>query len=104
MQSAWFTFAGGTNVTLAGSTDPQWGWVDSHGQAWWDAEETDLRPHGWSFGHVTNGVIKYMKLWKPIAWNFATSGSVGLHAYNNTIWAVSDSDVSVYFACQGYRH
>ena len=28
-----FTFTGGTNVTLRGSTDPDWGWVDGHGQA-----------------------------------------------------------------------
>lgn len=28
-----FTFTGGTNVTLTGSTDPKWGWVDGHGQA-----------------------------------------------------------------------
>jgi hypothetical protein len=27
-----FQFSGGTNVTLEGSTDPHWGWVDSHGQ------------------------------------------------------------------------
>jgi len=27
-----FTFKGGSNVTLEGSKDPGWGWVDSHGQ------------------------------------------------------------------------
>ena len=27
-----FKFAGGSNVTLEGSTDPHWGWVNSHGQ------------------------------------------------------------------------
>jgi hypothetical protein len=27
-----FRFSGGTNVTLEGSTDPHWGWVDAHGQ------------------------------------------------------------------------
>lgn len=26
------TFTGGTNVTLRGSTDPKWGWIDGHGQ------------------------------------------------------------------------
>lgn len=30
---SWFTFSGGNNVTLRGSTDPEWGWVDAHGQA-----------------------------------------------------------------------
>jgi hypothetical protein len=28
-----FSFAGGNNITLRGSTDPKWGWVDGHGQA-----------------------------------------------------------------------
>ena len=28
-----FSFNGGRNVTLRGSTDPEWGWIDGHGQA-----------------------------------------------------------------------
>ena len=27
-----FEFTGGSNVTLEGSTDPHWGWVNSYGQ------------------------------------------------------------------------
>ncbi|KAJ7457835.1 pectin lyase-like protein [Mycena latifolia] len=73
------------NVTLRGSTDPKWGWVDGHGQAWWDAIQEVNRPHGWAFNHITNGAIRDMKLWKPIGWNFATS------VYNNLIMAVSDT-------------
>ncbi|KAI0354693.1 pectin lyase-like protein [Trametes cingulata] len=89
---AWFTFSGGNNVTLRGSQDPQWGWVDGHGQAWWDAVQQTNRPHGWAFSKITNGVIRDMKLWKPIAWNFATSGSKNIHAFNNKIVAVSSTD------------
>ncbi|KDQ31591.1 glycoside hydrolase family 28 protein [Pleurotus ostreatus PC15] len=88
-----FSFSGGTNVTLRGSTDPHWGWVDAHGQAWWDAMEQTNRPHGWAFRKITNGVIRDMKLWKPIAWSFSTSGSTNLHAFNNKIVAVSNSQV-----------
>ncbi|KAJ7511789.1 pectin lyase fold/virulence factor [Mycena galericulata] len=88
---SWFTFTGGNNVTLRGSTDPEWGWVDAHGQAWWDAVQQVNRPHGWAFNKITNGVIRDMKLWKPIGWNFATSGAVNLHIYNNLIMAVSDT-------------
>ncbi|TBU26834.1 pectin lyase fold/virulence factor [Dichomitus squalens] len=88
---SWFTFTGGNNVTLRGSTDPKWGWVDGHGQAWWDAAQQTNRPHGWAFNHITNGVIRDIKLWKPIAWNFATSGSKNLHVYNNKIVAVSST-------------
>ncbi|KAJ6606793.1 pectin lyase-like protein [Mycena sp. CBHHK59/15] len=88
---AWFTFSGGKNVTLRGSTDPKWGWVDGHGQAWWDAVQQVNRPHGWAFSKITNGVIRDMKIWKPVGWNFATSGSVNVHIYNNLILAASDS-------------
>jgi len=88
---SWFTFKGGNNVTLRGSLNPKWGWVDGHGQAWWDIEQQVNRPHGWGFSKISNGVIRDMKIWKPIGWNFATSGSTNLHAFNNKIVAVSDS-------------
>ncbi|KAK7051487.1 hypothetical protein VNI00_004461 [Paramarasmius palmivorus] len=90
----WFFFSGGTNVTLRGSKDPNWGWVDAHGQPWWDAQEQNNRPHGWRFGKINGGVITDMKLWKPIAWSFSTSGSSNVHAFNNRIYALSDSEVS----------
>ncbi|KAF7307636.1 Glycoside hydrolase family 28 protein [Mycena indigotica] len=90
---SWFTFSGGNNVTLRGSTDPKWGWVDGHGQQWWDANQQVNRPHGWAFSKINNGVIRDMKLWKPIAWNFATSGAVNVHAFDNLILASSDTNV-----------
>ncbi|KAF8167167.1 pectin lyase-like protein [Crassisporium funariophilum] len=89
---AWFSFTGGNNVTLRGSTKPNWGWVDGHGQAWWDAQQQVNRPHGWAFSKINNGVIRDMKIWKPVGWNFATSGSTNLHAFDNKIVAVSDTD------------
>ncbi|KAF7292275.1 Pectin lyase-like protein [Mycena kentingensis (nom. inval.)] len=88
---AWFTFSGGTNVTLRGSLDPHWGWVDGHGQQWWNANNQINRPHGWAFSHITNGVIRDMKLWKPVAWSFSTSGSANIHAFNNRILAPSEN-------------
>ncbi|CCO30407.1 hypothetical protein BN14_04436 [Rhizoctonia solani AG-1 IB] len=83
----WIKIAG-TNVTLRGTTDPNWGWIDSHGQQWWDAVQQTNRPHGISFV-VTNGVVKDMKLWQPIAWNFLFNGGKNIHAFNNRIHAVS---------------
>ncbi|KAH7343202.1 pectin lyase fold/virulence factor [Rhizoctonia solani] len=80
----------GTNVTLRGTTDPDWGWIDGHGQQWWDTVEQTNRPHGIGFT-VTNGVIKDMKLWQPIASNFMLTGSKNVHAFNNRIHAVSTS-------------
>ncbi|KAH7096853.1 pectin lyase-like protein [Auriculariales sp. MPI-PUGE-AT-0066] len=80
----------GTNVTLRGTSNPNWGWIDSHGQAWWDAVQQTSRPHGISF-QVTNGVVKDMKLEKPVAWSFSFSGGKNIHAFNNRIHAVSNS-------------
>ncbi|KAJ3888884.1 pectin lyase-like protein [Lentinula edodes] len=99
---AWFDFTGGTNVTLQGSTDPNWGWIDGHGQAWWNINQQTNRPHGWAFSHITNGVIRDLKLWKPIGWNFATSGSNNVHIYNNIILAVSDNS-SLNRGCRLFR-
>lgn len=59
-----FAFSGGQNVTLRGSQDDEWGWVDGHGQAWWDAGQQTNRPHGWAFSKVQGGAIHDMKLWK----------------------------------------
>ncbi|ESK92386.1 glycoside hydrolase family 28 protein [Moniliophthora roreri MCA 2997] len=86
-----FSFSGGTNVTLRGSTDCNWGWVDAHGQAWWDAKELNNRPHGWIFGKINGGAIRDMKLWKPIAQSFSMKGSSNIHVFNNRIFALSNS-------------
>ncbi|KAI0095175.1 pectin lyase-like protein [Irpex rosettiformis] len=89
---AWVAFSGGNNVTLRGTTDPTWGWVDAHGQSWWDAQQQTNRPHGWAFSKITSGVIRDMKLWKPIGWCFSTSGSSNLHILNNLIVALSNTE------------
>ncbi|KAL0569242.1 hypothetical protein V5O48_012729 [Marasmius crinis-equi] len=64
------------------------------GDSWWDAQNQVNRPHGWRFAKIDGGVIRDMKIWKPVAWNFATSGSNNIHAFNNRIVAVSDTNVS----------
>ncbi|KAG1717205.1 glycoside hydrolase family 28 protein [Suillus lakei] len=92
---AWFSFTGGNNVTLRGNTDPDWGWVAGHGQQWWDIMQQTNRPQGWLFKDVTDGVITDMKIYKPVAWNFATTGSNNLHIFNNIILAGSDNTVSL---------
>ncbi|EKM61813.1 glycoside hydrolase family 28 protein [Phanerochaete carnosa HHB-10118-sp] len=100
---AWFAFSGGTNVTLRGTTDPNWGWVDAHGQAWWDANQQTNRPHGFAFSKVSGGAIRDMKIWKPIGWNFATSGSSNVQIVNNQILAASTTGRrQVYTASQCY--
>ncbi|CCO27515.1 hypothetical protein BN14_01495 [Rhizoctonia solani AG-1 IB] len=78
----------GTNVTLRGTTDPNWGWIDSHGQQWWDAVQQTNRPRAIRFS-VTNGVVKDMKLWQPVSSSFSLSGSKNVHVHSNRIHAVS---------------
>ncbi|KAF8152112.1 pectin lyase-like protein [Mycena galopus ATCC 62051] len=90
---AMITFAGGTNVTLRGTTDPKWGWIDGHGQAWWDAMEQTNRPHGIWFHNINGGVIRDMKIYKPVGWNFQTNGGSNVHVFGNTILAKSDTDL-----------
>ncbi|GJE99502.1 glycoside hydrolase family 28 protein [Phanerochaete sordida] len=88
---AWFAFSGGTNVTLRGTADPSWGWIDAHGQAWWDANQQTNRPHGFAFSKINGGAIRDIKVWKPIGWNFATSGSSNIEITNNQILAASST-------------
>ncbi|KAG0697728.1 glycoside hydrolase family 28 protein [Suillus ampliporus] len=95
------SFTGGNNVTLRGNADPNWGWVDGHGQQWWVTMQQTNRPHGWLFGDVTNGVIRDMKIYKPVAWNFALKGSADVHIFNNIILASSD-DTSFPFNTDGF--
>ncbi|KAJ7203142.1 pectin lyase-like protein, partial [Mycena pura] len=98
---AMITFTGGTNVTLRGTTDPEWGWIDGHGQAWWDAMEQTNRPHGIWFHNINGGVIRDMKIYKPVGWNYQTDGSNNVHIFGNKILAKSDTD-SFPFNTQGF--
>ena len=79
-----FKFTGGYNVTLEGSKDPHGGWINGNGQKvgeklsiiggcmlikvyqWWDAMQTTAsqvnRPHGLGFQSITQGEVRYIKL------------------------------------------
>ncbi|KAH8820137.1 pectin lyase fold/virulence factor [Xylogone sp. PMI_703] len=74
----WFNFAG-PGIKYVGTEDVTNGWINSYGQAWWDANPvngtgTPNRPHLMSF-NTTNGSMKYMKSRKPIAWGFQLIGN-----------------------------
>lgn len=76
----WFTIRG-TNVTLEGSQKADTGFVYAHGEQWWVAAQyvtplggLPLRPHGWSI-NANQTTIRYMKINKPIAWQFSLSGN-----------------------------
>ena len=73
----WFTFSG-PSIDLVGTSNITNGWINSYGQAWWDANSvngtgTAARPHLMSF-NTTNGSIQHYKSRKPIAWNVQLLG------------------------------
>ncbi|KAH9828920.1 glycoside hydrolase family 28 protein [Teratosphaeria destructans] len=89
----WFTFVG-RDIDYIGSAKANSGWINSYGQAWWDANVhpgTGLpgRPHLMQF-HTKGGSMQYFKSRKPIAWNVGLSGSnilvsnVFIDAYSTT--------------------
>jgi len=74
----WFTISG-PNVEYIGTSNVSNGWINSYGQAWWDANPvngtgTAARPHLINF-QTTNGGMQHFKSRKPIAWNVALSGT-----------------------------
>ncbi|RFU30468.1 hypothetical protein B7463_g5870, partial [Scytalidium lignicola] len=74
----WFSFAG-PGIKYVGTQDVTSGWINSYGQAWWDANPvngtgTPNRPHLMSF-NTTDGSMKNMKSRKPIAWGFQITGN-----------------------------
>jgi polygalacturonase len=76
--SRWFSFSG-SKVDWIGSKDPKWGWIDSFGQQWYDANppgKTGLpgRPHLFRWG-VNNGSLQRFKSRKPTGWNVGISGN-----------------------------
>jgi len=85
----WFVLSG-TNITLRGTKDPEWGWIDSHGQAWWDAGQQVNRPFGWKIQSYGGIIVKDIKIWKPVAQTWGFSGS-NIEVSNITILAVSST-------------
>jgi hypothetical protein len=74
----WFKFAG-PDIDYVSTDNVSSGWINSYGQAWWDANPvngtgTAARPHLMSF-NTTNGSLRHFKSRKPIAWNVQLIGS-----------------------------
>lgn len=73
----WLSFWG-PSIDFVGTANISNGWINSYGQAWWDANPvnatgTAARPHLMSF-NTTNGSIQHYKSRKPIAWNVQLIG------------------------------
>lgn len=74
----WFTFSG-PSIDYIGSSNVSNSWINSYGQAWWDANPVNgtgiaNRPHLMSF-NTTNGSMSKFKSRKPIGWNVQLVGS-----------------------------
>lgn len=73
----WFRFAG-PHLDYIGTANVTNGWINSYGQAWWDANPVNGtgilgRPHLLSL-NTTNGSMKHFKSRNPIAWNVQLVG------------------------------
>ncbi|KAL2222673.1 putative exopolygalacturonase C [Thermoascus aurantiacus ATCC 26904] len=74
----WFTFSGPW-IDFIGTKNVTNGWINSYGQAWWDANPVNgtgapSRPHLMRF-NTTNGSLQNFKSRKPIAWNVQLIGN-----------------------------
>ncbi|TFK47003.1 putative extracellular exo-polygalacturonase [Heliocybe sulcata] len=83
----WFYFTG-SRVNVTGSPDPYGGWIESHGQQWWDASNQIARPHLWGFA-VDDGYMYNLKFLQPIAWTVSLSGANNVYVGNTLIDARS---------------
>ncbi|CDZ96603.1 Pectin lyase fold/virulence factor [Phaffia rhodozyma] len=87
----------GENVTIAGSKDSGSGWLDCHGQQWWDIESVNYtnsalsanRPQTMTFD-VKSGALLDLKIYNNIAWNVKLLGSQN-YVNNTFTYAVSNS-------------
>ena len=69
----WFYFQG-NSVEIVGSKKRDWGQFQGYGQQWWDIGNRILRPQLATF-NVTNGVLRDLKVIKPIAWGWNIPGT-----------------------------
>ncbi|EPQ58845.1 pectin lyase-like protein, partial [Gloeophyllum trabeum ATCC 11539] len=83
----WIYFSG-QNVSVLGSEDPWSGWIDGHGQQWWDAGNTIARPRMFGFA-VDTGSLYNLKFYKPIAWVVSLATASNVHVGNTLIDARS---------------
>ncbi|PPQ63463.1 hypothetical protein CVT24_004995 [Panaeolus cyanescens] len=68
----WF-YIQGTDVQILGSDEFEWGQFHGFGQQWWDIGNRILRPQLATF-NVTNGLLRGLKVIKPIAWGWNLPG------------------------------
>ncbi|KAF9006976.1 pectin lyase fold/virulence factor [Cyathus striatus] len=101
----WF-YIHGEDVTIIGSDDFDWGRFNGFGQQWWDVGNRILRPQLATF-NVTNGLLRGLKVIKPIAWGWNLPGR-NIRVENHFVDAAPDnstrsSTVSFPFNTAGFN-
>ncbi|EJU00614.1 pectin lyase-like protein [Dacryopinax primogenitus] len=86
--SGYWLYFTGKNVTLVGSGEQYWGWINSYGQQWWDSGNQIARPHLLGFA-VTNGQLLNLKFHQPIAWTVSLASASNIYVRNTLIDARS---------------
>lgn len=87
----WITIQSSTNITLTGSQDASSGWFIGHGEEWWpmvNNTDNDYRPHFFGLS-VTSLRLRNIKVYNPVAWVFAISGT-DIYMTDTTLDARSD--------------
>lgn len=90
----WLKFTSGSNIDYVGSSKPNNGWINSYGQAWYDANPAGQgglpnRPKLISF-KTNKGTLQYLKARKPHGWCASLEGS-DITVSNANIDSVSTS-------------
>lgn len=88
----WFYFQG-TNVEITGSEKPQWGRFYGYGEQWWHQSNRILRPQLATF-NVTNGVLRNLKVIKPVAWGWNVPGA-NVRIYDHYVDAAPENTTRI---------
>ncbi|KZO94068.1 glycoside hydrolase family 28 protein [Calocera viscosa TUFC12733] len=101
--TSWIVF-NGANITFQGSNSSSGGWINGNGQGWWDINLQKGRPHliGWFLKAIfSGGVVRDLKIQKPIAWVFFMIANNTL-AENNWIDARTSTPGTFPFNTDGF--
>ncbi|KAJ3378281.1 hypothetical protein HDU84_007699 [Entophlyctis sp. JEL0112] len=90
---SWIFFEG-SQVSVHGSTDPNWGWFEGYGEQWWGNPQSAYRPRLATF-KVNDGYLVNLKHHKMIAWSWLCPGNnilVENHYSDNKPTSISRQD------------
>lgn len=100
----WFVISG-ERVHIQGNPKDEWGWVECHGQQWWNGMSPNYtvpnRPHFLYFT-AKDSTMDSFKVSQPIAWGIGIHDSENIHVTNTKVIAVSDDPWTLPFNTDGF--